>query len=137
VTYLLVYLAIFFLAIGAMTNWLSGVLFAEDFRTWASRASDKQFTTVFVRYSIFAVLICIGWVGAISWPPPFDKLMDLGRAIGLLWQVGFSGHYFWLFFFSIFGSAIGLFWPVIFSSFFFWLFLKESRRRKPKVISQQ
>ncbi|HLJ83681.1 MAG TPA: hypothetical protein VKT51_05865 [Candidatus Eremiobacteraceae bacterium] len=136
-TYLLVYLAIFLLAVGAMTYWLSGVLFAEDFRTWASRASDKQFTTALVRYSIFAVLLCIGWVGAISWPPPFDELTELGRAIAINWQVGLSGHYFWLLFFSTLGSAIGLFWPLIFSSFFGWLFLKEIWRRKSKAISQQ
>jgi hypothetical protein len=91
----LIWLAVFLLAIGVLTNVLVATAIDEDIQGRLAPMSDGKFRRTFVAWSIIMVLVDIGWVIWMSWPKRAKRYhlpvepnpsVALGAAHSSLWR---------------------------------------------------
>jgi hypothetical protein len=105
----LIWLAVFLLAIGVLTNVLVATAINEDIQGRLAPMSDSKFRRTFVAWSIIMVLVGIGWVIWMSWPPSVQNVMTFLSSPILVLP--------WVLPAAVYGASIVPFW-------------KESKRRK-------
>jgi|GEM_PF-6057085 len=70
-----IWLAAFLLAIGVLTNVLTAVAIKEEIQGWLAPMSDRGFRRTFVTWSVIMVLLGIGWLILMSWPPSVENVI--------------------------------------------------------------